>query len=157
MQVIQAGFEHLEMLAQLFDEYRLFYGQDSDLIGAQAFLRDRLILRDSIIFLALADSVQGPMAAGFTQLYPSFSSVSMGSLWILNDLYVNPTFRRQGVAQALMKHARDYALNTGAVRIQLSTEVGNTAAQSLYEALGYQPAASPEDSEHAFCHYSLAL
>lgn len=157
MRIVLAGFEHLDSLAQLFDEYRIFYQQASDLPGAKAFLRDRLTHRDSVIFLALDDQTEGPTGAGFTQLYPSFSSVSMAPLWILNDLYVHRAFRRQGVAQALMNHAQDYGLNTGAVRMTLSTGVRNSTAQSLYDSLGYQRDATHEESDNAFYHYSLEL
>lgn len=81
----------------------------------------------------------------------------MAPLWILNDLYVHRAFRRQGVAQALMNHAQDYGLNTGAVRMTLSTGVRNSTAQSLYDSLGYQRDATHEESDNAFYHYSLEL
>ncbi len=157
MPIVPAEFKHLDSLAKLFDEYRLFYQQASDLPGAKAFLRDRLTHRDSVIFLALSEPAEGSVVAGFTQLYPSFSSVSMAPLWILNDLYVNRAFRRRGLAQALMHQAQTYGMNTGAVRLELSTGVTNTSAQSLYESLGYQQADITEDSDNAFYHYSLAL
>jgi len=168
MKIVQAGFEHLDSLATLFDEYRIFYQQPSDLVGARAFLRDRLTHRDSVIFIALdspadgpadgpTDDAEGLTGAGFTQLYPSFSSVSMAPLWILNDLYVNTAFRRQGLAQALMNRARTYGTSTGAVRIELATWVRNFEAQSLYESLDYQRADINEASDSAFYHYSLEL
>ena len=32
-------------------------------------------------------------AVGFTQLYPSYSSVNMASLWVLSNLFVDPRHR----------------------------------------------------------------
>ena len=50
------------------------------------------------------------MAIGFTQLYPSFSSLSLKSVWILNDLYVYEEYRKQGVGKMLLDAAKEFAL-----------------------------------------------
>ncbi|MEO0801673.1 MAG: GNAT family N-acetyltransferase [Cyanobacteria bacterium J06642_2] len=146
MEVVPAQAEYLESLAALFDLYRVFYQQVSDLDGAKLFLAERLQACDSQIFVAIATD----KPIGFTQLYPSFSSVSMQKIWILNDLYVIESYRGRGVAHALMKTAERYARDTGAVRVTLSTQLSNAKAQTLYEARGYV-----RDSE--FSHYALEL
>jgi GNAT superfamily N-acetyltransferase len=94
--------------------------------------------------------VQGGQALGFTQLYPSFSSVSMRPVWILNDLYVAEDARRRGVGARLLRAARDHAMKTGAVRLALSTAVTNTAGQALYERDGWR-------RDTAFLHYEYEL
>ena len=71
--VRQAALADLDLVAPLFDAYRQFYGRASDLAAATAFLRDRFGHGQSVIFLAL----DGAEPVGFTQLYPSFSSVSL--------------------------------------------------------------------------------
>ncbi|MGI8935759.1 MAG: GNAT family N-acetyltransferase [Phormidesmis sp.] len=146
MEIISASLEHLEEAATLFDQYRVFYEQPSDLAAARQFLRARFEAEDSAIFLAreATDSV------GFAQLYPGFSSVSMRRIWILNDLFVRRSHRNQGIARLLMGAAETYARATGAVRIGLSTQTTNTIAQSLYESLGYR-------REQSFYHYTLPL
>lgn len=123
----------LEPLAHLFDQYRVFYRQPSDLDAARTFLSQRLARGDS----AILGAHLGDHLAGFTQLYPSFTSVGMARLWILNDLYVAEDSRRKGVATALMNAAREFAEMTDAARLVLSTERDNTGAQKLYEHLGY--------------------
>jgi GNAT superfamily N-acetyltransferase len=133
MEVIQAHIEHLEEVARLFDQYRVFYKQPSDLKAARAFMQERLQKNDSIVFVARDDG----LTVGYTQLFPSFSSVSMKRVWILNDLFVQEAHRKKGVAKLLMSAAENFARETGAVRIILSTQVSNIAAQSLYESLGY--------------------
>jgi GNAT superfamily N-acetyltransferase len=97
--------------------------------------------------LIALDELRG---VGFTQLYPSFSSVSMKRVWILNDLFVEETARCQGVGTQLMQVAESFARQTGAVRIALSTQMANQKAQSLYESRGYV-------KDEVFYHYSLAL
>lgn len=55
----------------LFDGYRVFYGQPSNIAAAEAFLTARLKNNESVIYLA-RDEANTPV--GFTQLFPSFSS-----------------------------------------------------------------------------------
>lgn len=138
--------DDVEMLSELFDQYRLFYKQASDCSGARNFLLERLRNNDSVIFKANDDG----RIVGFTQLYPSFSSVAMSRIWILNDLYVDEAYRRKGVGKLLMDVAEKYARDTGAIRMILATQTANTAAQQLYEARGYI-----KDEE--FHHYALRL
>jgi ribosomal protein S18 acetylase RimI-like enzyme len=146
MEVFLAGIEHLESLSVLFDCYRVFYKQASDIEAAKNFLQERFKNNDSVIFAA---NENGAMV-GFTQLYPSFSSVSMKRLWILNDLYVEESYRRKGVAKLLMSVAEKYAHESDAVRVVLATQISNTNAQKLYEARNYT-----KDEE--FHHYALRL
>ena len=88
---------------------------------------------ESVILLAQLDGD----AVGFTQLYPAFSSVSATRTWILNDLLVLPTARRQGVARALLTAPADFAPADGALRLELETDHDNTTAQALYHAMGW--------------------
>jgi GNAT superfamily N-acetyltransferase len=143
---IRATIEHLDAVAELFDGYRIFYEQDSNLPAARAFIEARLRDEDSVILLAVEDGE--PL--GFTQLYPSYSSVSMKRLWILNDLYVAESGRRKGVGRALMERARRHAFDTGARGLVLETAIDNVGAQKLYELCGWE-----RDEE--FYRYGLIL
>lgn len=144
----RANLDDLDALAPLFDAYRVFYRQVSNPAAARAFLEARLRRGESIIFIAR--DAAGHAALGFTQLYPSFSSVSARRIWILNDLFVAPAARRRGVAHALMADARAFAVADGAIRLVLETAGENRTAQALYESLGYMR----ETGTH---HYSLEL
>ena len=144
--VRQAVLADLDFLVVLFDAYRQFYGQTSDLVGARTFLKARFEHGQSVVLLA---ELQG-QAVGFTQLYPSFSSVSMARVFVLNDLFVAPTARRLGVGEALLTAAADHARQLGAVRLSLTTNVQNLPAQSLYASLGWE-------LDQKFYAYHLAL
>jgi GNAT superfamily N-acetyltransferase len=135
IQMVRVSIGDLDDLVPLFDGYRQFYGQRSDPTAARAFLRDRIEHDESVIYLAYTDPGK---AGGFTQLYPSFSSVSLKPLWILNDLYVGADVRRGGVGRALLERARQHAVDSGAKGLVLSTGVTNKAARSLYESCGWQ-------------------
>ena len=143
----QATIDDLDQIAPLFDAYRQFYGQPADLALARSFLTERLRHQQSVIFLAL-DAAGA--AVGFTQLYPSFSSVNAGRIYVLNDLFVAPSARRRGIAAGLLCHAADFGRAIGAVRLSLSTALDNAAAQKLYETMGWQ-------RDEKFCHYDLPL
>lgn len=133
MQVRQASMIDLDQLSGLFDKYRQFYDQKSDVDAARQFLLDRFENQQSVIFIA----DDGKAGVGFTQLYPSFSSTRMMRTFILNDLFVIPEARKRGVAKALLSAAVEYARQIGALRLSLSTANDNLNAQALYEAEGW--------------------
>lgn len=148
LEASEATLENLDQIAVLFNEYRIFYKQPSDIEKATGFLRERIENNESVIFI-VTDPELGKVI-GFTQLYPSFSSISMRRSWILNDLYVLEEFRGRGAAQQLLDAAQEYANSTCAKGLALSTAVDNIVAQRIYERNGYQ-----RDNE--FYSYYLTL
>jgi ribosomal protein S18 acetylase RimI-like enzyme len=146
-EIVRAEHRHLDKLAPLFDAYRIFYEQPSDVAAAFDFLNDRLSNLESVVFLALSKEGKG---LGFTQLYPSFSSVSLCRIWILYDLFVAPEARRLGVGRAMMERAHRFSADTGAAFVELSTAKDNLKAQALYESMGYE-------CDTMFYNYELVL
>lgn len=132
---------YLKEIAIVFDLYRQFYKQPCNILLAERFLRERILGRESIIFAAF----DGEHIVGFTQLYPSFSSVSAQRSWVLNDLFVRDNYRKQGIAEQIMTHAKDFAVQTHAKGLALETAEDNPA-QHLYERLGWE-------KEAGFLHY----
>jgi ribosomal protein S18 acetylase RimI-like enzyme len=129
----RAGPQDLDTLAVLFDAYRGFYGQPSDVARARDWLRTRMRVGESVVLVAERDGA----LIGFTQLYPMFSSVRTARTWILNDLFVADAARRGGVARALLDAAAQYARDDGAAGISLETTRDNAAARALYRAAGW--------------------
>ncbi|WP_099361420.1 GNAT family N-acetyltransferase [Fredinandcohnia onubensis] len=146
MKIVQATIEDLEGVTNLFNSYRKFYQQESDIEGAKAYIKERMASKESVIFVVKDKEHY----VGFTQLYPTFSSISMKRAWILNDLYVDSNARKQGVGEMLLHKAKEYAIETGAKSISLSTAPDNVSAQRLYEKNGYK-----KDTQ--FYHYELEL
>jgi N-acetyltransferase len=142
IEIFRADTRHLDALVPLFDGYRQFYKQPSDVESARRFLTERLVKQESVVFLAMLRNGNGngndSVAAGFVQLFPSFSSVSMRRLWILNDLFVAPEAREHSVAQRLMATAEEFAANDNAKGLVLSTAADNVPAQKLYEKRGWK-------------------
>ena len=146
IQIRRADILDLGLITPLFDLYRQFYEQASDLALAENFLAQRLQQNESVIFLAF----DGADAVGFTQLYPGFSSVSMARTFLLNDLFAVSSHRRRGVGSLLLAAAVAHAKAEQAVRISLTTNVANTTAQAVYEAQGWA-------REKAFLTYNFKL
>ena len=136
MRIVQATLEHLDLLTPLFVKYREFYNELPYPESSRKFLEKRLRRKESVIYLALADDEDKLL--GFCQLYPSFSSLSLKRVWILNDIYVAEDSRRMLVADHLMREAKKMAKETNAVRMRVSTSANNEAAQKTYESIGFR-------------------
>ncbi len=132
--VRQAHIGDLDDLAPLFDDYRQFYGQTSDPVGARRFLFERFEHCESVVFIARTDD---GAAVGFTQLYPAFSSTRMSRTYVLNDLFVTPQGRGRGAGRALLEAAAAFGRAMGAVELSLMTARTNLVAQGLYRSAGW--------------------
>lgn len=146
MNILKVTLNELDQVSHLFNQYRMFYGQASNLEGAKEFIKERIENNESFIFLALENN----SPAGFVQLYPIFTSVGMNRKWLLNDLFVAEDYRRHGVGRALMNKAKNLAVETSAAGILLETTKDNVKAQALYESLGYE-------KEDAVYFYNLSI
>lgn len=121
-----------EQLANLIDLYRKFYGEKSDINLSLQFIRERLYLGDTKVILAkIEDNV-----IGFVQLFPSFSTVTLQRLWILNDLYVVETWRSQEVGLKLLQAAKSFALKHGAKQLFIEGAKENTELYMFTRNLG---------------------
>jgi ribosomal protein S18 acetylase RimI-like enzyme len=136
IEISRASVADVEVLHGLVESYRAFYKQEPN-PKTLGYLTERLTNDEAIVFLAheVADSIA--TAVGFTMIYPTFSTVSLSQIWLLNDLYVAETSRRQGVAQKLMDRAESEAKAAGATRLFLRTANDNVTAQALYEGRGW--------------------
>ena len=55
----------------------------------------------------------------------------------LNDLYVRPSFRRQGAAKGLLARIAEAGRERGARRLMLNVDLTNTEARAVYRRLGF--------------------
>ncbi len=134
MIIRRATLLDLDQLVILFEAYRVWYRKEADPEKARQFLKERLILKDSVILLALHEG----QAVGFTQLYPSFSSTRMARLWILNDLFITESHRGHKHSTLLIDAVKTHCKETDGCGILLETEVSNTIGNKLYLKTGFQ-------------------
>lgn len=153
MVIRRINASEVNLVAGMFDKYRVFYDQPSNIDLSRNFLQVRLDNRESIIFVAFMDNGGVSIPAGFTQLYPTYSSVRVIRNWILNDLYVEPSFRKKGIGEGLIRAATSFAKENGAVFVELSTARDNHTAQSLYEQIGFMKV----DPDKDFYTYRISV
>ena len=130
----EAGPGDAATVAVLFDLYRQFYEQAADLPLAERFIQERLNCQESVILVCESN---GSGMQGFCQLYPSFCSVEAQPIYVLYDLFVQPSARRSGAGRLLLQAAEARAAADGKVRMDLTTAKTNQKAQALYESLGW--------------------
>ncbi len=129
----KVAIEDLDKLSILFDAYRVFYKKETDIAAAKFFLKERLNLKDSEIFVA----EENGLLLGFTQLYPLFSSTRMKKFWLLNDLYVAVEHRGKGISKGLIERAKILVKETNACGMFLETGRDNVIGNKLYPKTGF--------------------
>ena len=137
----------LNQVTALFDQYMVFYEQASNPNKYRSYLKERLDRQEADIFIAYDENQE---AQGFVLNYTSFSSVSLGKIIVLNDLFVVPEHRQKGVAEALISRVKAFAKEQNAIRVNLSTAKDNVKAQALYEKIGFEQGTK-------FFNYSLKV
>jgi len=132
----KATLQDLDQLTPLFDQYLIFYKKPSHLERHKAFLKERMENNEAIIFIAFDDEIK-EKAIGFTLIYPTFSSVLLSKILILNDLYVDSTIRNNGTGEKLILKTVELAKELGLNLIRLRTAKNNMIAQGLYHKMGF--------------------
>ena len=130
----KAVITDLPQLAELFDQYRVFYHKGSDIPAAANFLQERIENKDSEIFVA----EENGSLTGFVQLYPIFSSTRMQRYWLLNDLYVNDNHRGKGYSKELIEESKELCRSSNAAGILLETGKSNDIGNQLYPSCGFE-------------------
>lgn len=130
----KATLEDVKEASELFNLYRIFYRQESDLEGSTAFIKERLLQGESDIFMAMIDN----KAVGFVQLYKLFHYIKLKKQWLLSDLFVHPNHRGKGLSVALIDRSKQWCEETGACGLMLETEKTNIIGNNLYPKCDFQ-------------------
>ncbi|HTU71030.1 MAG TPA: GNAT family N-acetyltransferase [Candidatus Baltobacteraceae bacterium] len=131
--VRRARSDDIEQLLPLVRSYRVFYGQEPDAASERRFVAKHLRDATSTVFVANA----GGETVGFVQIFESWSTVRLAPVLILEDLFVEPGWRKRGIARSLIGAALAYARENGAAAMFLETAAENQRAQSVYERAGW--------------------
>lgn len=132
----KATIQDLDQLTILFDKYLVFYKKPSNIEKQKQFLKERIENNEAIIYLAF-DTENKDIAIGFTLIYTTFSSLLLNKILILNDLYVDPTTRKNGIGEKLILQSFKLAKELGIDLVRLRTAKNNVIAQSLYLKMGF--------------------
>ncbi|SFJ45288.1 GNAT family N-acetyltransferase [Myroides guanonis] len=140
----KASLEDLNETAELFNQYRIFYRQESDIEKGKSFIKERLLNGESDIFLVLVNN----KAVGFVQLYKLFHYTKLQKQWLLSDLFVLPEYRGNGLSLALIERSKRWCEETGACGLMLETEKTNDIGNKLYPRCGFE-----YDGAHNYYHW----
>lgn len=146
MNISILNVDDVNKILPIFDEYRVYFGQQSNVDAAYDFLYNNLSNNDAVIFIAEDD--EGVI--GFLQLYTMLSSMKMSEMLIINDLYLTDVARGKHIGEQLMHQAFKFGKESGYETIYLETEKSNIGGNRLYTKLGMQV-----DDEHNY--YSKQL
>lgn len=133
IEINSATKESIPAITMLFNDYRMFYKKENDIDSAKKFILDRFNNKDSFIFSASYNN----KIVGFTQVYPTFSSLQMKKIYVLNDLYISKEYRSLGIGRRLIEHVKEIAKKNDINTIVLETASDNIKAKALYESLGF--------------------
>jgi GNAT superfamily N-acetyltransferase len=137
MRIEQVGEADLADLLPMMRAYCDFYEvapSDTDLEGlALALIADTD--REGIQLLARGD---GGEPLGFATVFWSWQTLSAARVAVMNDLFVVPETRKQGVGRALIEECRRRAREHGAAELVWETALDNETAQRLYRSLNVE-------------------
>ena len=140
-----------KIVIEMFNKYRMFYKQSSDLELAERYLKERMENNEAQVFIAYSKEVS--QLFGFTLLYPKFSSVSAKKNWHIGDLYVEQNHRKLGIGNKLLQTAINFAKEQNAVFVSLNTALDNFTAQNIYEKFGFEK--REPTPGYFYYHYNL--
>ncbi len=123
----------IEQLAEIFDRYRLHYGEAADASRTASWLEENISSGHLEAFVA--EDKGAFVGFAITMTVPA--SLRLGYFWQIRDLFVVPNHRRLGVGSALLDFIRAAAVRAGALRLVVQTEADNTPALRLYAESSY--------------------
>ncbi len=109
---------------------------------AHAVAATEATLRDSLFVKRAAEAVIGYAdgePAGFALFFQTFSTFLGVPGMYLEDLFVEPKWRRHGIGRALLAHLAAIAVERGYGRVEWSVLDWNDLAIGFYEKIGARP------------------
>jgi len=130
--VRRAGVDDAPEVARLLHDFNTEFDEPVPEVGLLAQRVADFIERGEAIFL-LAGA--GPDGVAEIRFRPSIMTGELDAY--LEELYVAPAMRGQGLGRALLEGAIDAARERGATHMDLGTSEDAAAARGLYESAGF--------------------
>lgn len=142
----QATIQDLTKIVPIFDCYREYFQQQRHPTKVESFLFEKFEHLESVIYIAEKYSE----VIGFAQLYPTFSSLTLERVWLLNDFFISEEYRNSGVGKQLFEKVKEFTWLTNSKGIELSVEHINQKAWEFWERQGFKV-----DEEFRYYFYKL--
>jgi len=148
--VRQATADDADEIARLLHDFNTEFDTPSP--GAEVLAeRLRLLLAGHTTIAILAGTPA--VAVALTTLRTNVWYA--GEVALLDELYVEPRFRGQGIGSAIVKKLTSISRGRGVDLIEINVDEGDVEAQHFYERHGFS-ATEPGSTERAF-YYSQEL
>lgn len=133
MQIKKINLSEVDLVAGLYNNYRIFFNQPSDINLAHKFISRRLQHNQSVIFIALIKSKAHNIPVGFVSIYPQVDTKDKEPVknWIINDLYVEPDYRKKHIGEELIKATINYAKDHGSKFIEVPSGLNDYVSDRL--------------------------
>jgi GNAT superfamily N-acetyltransferase len=128
-----AAPEYGELLPLIAAYQRFYEVEDVDEERNHRFFRRFIAPSDAGLLLGARGDGR---LLGYSCLYWHFSSTLARETVLMNDLYVEPDVRGQGVGRALIEASLEVARERGAAHLEWQTAPDNHTAQRLYDSTG---------------------
>jgi GNAT superfamily N-acetyltransferase len=120
--------------AELLDEYRQHYGANPAPDAVAGWMLEQLATDRLRIYVG----DRKDRTAGICSVAIVPATLTLRTVWLVRDLYVEPDSRRHGIARTLLAHVAEEARTEGAHRLSLQTEATNPRALHLYAKAGFE-------------------
>lgn len=132
IQVRQATSEDAEEIARLLRDFNLEFLEPTPEVETLSGYVRRLLEESEMAVLLAGD---GPDGLSLLRFRPSLWTGESEAY--LQELYVVPELRGQGIGRRLLEETLEFARAAGATGIDLNTGETDTAARRLYESMGF--------------------
>ncbi len=137
IRIVPATIEEVPLILRLIQGLAVYEKLAHEVTATEAGLRETLFgarpAADVIIAYA------GGTPAGFALFFPNYSTFLGKPGLYLEDLFVLPEWRGQGIGLALMKYLAGVAVERGCGRFEWSVLDWNEPAIGFYKKLGARP------------------
>ncbi|GAA1573206.1 GNAT family N-acetyltransferase [Dactylosporangium maewongense] len=131
-EVRRAAAADAGVVAGLLDAFNREFDTPTPGVEVLAGRLERLLVGDELVVL-----LAGEPAAGVAVLSFRVNVWSEGPAVVLDELYVGPGLRGQGVGRAMLGAAGEVAKGRGAEALEIHVDGADTDARRFYEAHGF--------------------
>jgi len=143
IKVVKARREHIPRIVEMWKDFMDFHARADPFctrnpgahIGYKKHLEDTMASRNERLYVVLVDKqVAGYAFVKIAKYPPVFNYKYFG---FINDMYVDPTYRRKGLGELMLKTVMEWFRLRGMKQIELGAIAGNKVAVSFWHKMGF--------------------